>query len=170
MLGELSHSDVRDKLLIKGHIFLNTSLTEAFCMAILEAVACGLTVVSTKVGGIPEVLPEKYIYFVEPDVNSIREGLIDAIQDVINDSRPDPNECHKFVQDSYSWRDVAGRTEVVYDKILAEAPKALERKVRNIWERGRMAGPLMAVLLLLCHYWILILDFCFPVQPLMDLS
>jgi hypothetical protein len=25
-----------------GHIFLNTSLTEAFCIAILEAVSCGL--------------------------------------------------------------------------------------------------------------------------------
>jgi hypothetical protein len=24
-----------------GHIFLNTSLTEAFCMAIVEAAACG---------------------------------------------------------------------------------------------------------------------------------
>ena len=71
MLGELCHSDVRDKLLIRGDIFLNTSLTEAFCMAILEAVACGLTVVSTKVGGIPEVLPERYIRFVEPDVQSI---------------------------------------------------------------------------------------------------
>ncbi len=49
MLGEISHCDVRDKLLVEGDIFLNTSLTEAFCMAIVEAVACGLTVVSTKV-------------------------------------------------------------------------------------------------------------------------
>lgn len=57
MLGELSHSDVREKLLVHGDIFLNTSLTEAFCMAIVEAVACGLTVVSTRVGGIPEVSP-----------------------------------------------------------------------------------------------------------------
>ena len=49
MLGEISHCDVRDRLLVEGDIFLNTSLTEAFCMAIIEAVACGLTVVSTKV-------------------------------------------------------------------------------------------------------------------------
>ncbi len=49
MLGEISHCDVRDQLLVQGDIFLNTSLTEAFCMAIVEAVACGLTVVSTKV-------------------------------------------------------------------------------------------------------------------------
>ncbi len=43
MLGELQHSEVRDLLLVKGDVFLNTSLTEAFCMAIVEAVACGLT-------------------------------------------------------------------------------------------------------------------------------
>jgi phosphatidylinositol glycan class A protein len=49
MMGEISHCDVRDQLLVRGDIFLNTSLTEAFCMAIVEAVACGLTVVSTKV-------------------------------------------------------------------------------------------------------------------------
>jgi phosphatidylinositol glycan class A protein len=57
MLGEISHCDVRDRLLVRGDIFLNTSLTEAFCMAIVEAVACGLTVVSTKVFyNLPKVL------------------------------------------------------------------------------------------------------------------
>lgn len=55
------------KVLIKGDIFLNTSLTEAFCIAIVEAASCGLFVVSTKVGGIPEVLPESMITFAEPN-------------------------------------------------------------------------------------------------------
>ena len=49
MLGELKQSEMRDSLLVKGDIFLNTSLTEAFCMAIVEAASCGLLVVSTKV-------------------------------------------------------------------------------------------------------------------------
>ena len=49
MLGELKQSEMRDRLLVKGDIFLNTSLTEAFCMAIVEAASCGLLVVSTKV-------------------------------------------------------------------------------------------------------------------------
>lgn len=40
---------------LQGHIFLNASLTEAFCIAIVEAAACGLLVVSTCVGGVPEV-------------------------------------------------------------------------------------------------------------------
>ncbi|XP_023575349.1 phosphatidylinositol N-acetylglucosaminyltransferase subunit A isoform X2 [Octodon degus] len=43
LLGALEHKDVRD-VLVQGHIFLNTSLTEAFCMAIVEAASCGLQV------------------------------------------------------------------------------------------------------------------------------
>mmetsp|Transcript_27523 Transcript_27523/g.19906 ORF Transcript_27523/g.19906 Transcript_27523/m.19906 type:complete len:91 (-) Transcript_27523:516-788(-) len=61
LLGGLSHSEV-SKTLCRGHIFLNTSLTEAFCIAILEAASCGLLCVSTNVGGIPEVLPPEMIY------------------------------------------------------------------------------------------------------------
>ncbi|KAF7247943.1 Phosphatidylinositol N-acetylglucosaminyltransferase subunit A [Varanus komodoensis] len=43
LLGALEHRDVRN-VLVQGHIFLNTSLTEAFCMAIVEAASCGLQV------------------------------------------------------------------------------------------------------------------------------
>lgn len=43
LLGGLEHQDVRN-VLVQGHIFLNTSLTEAFCMAIVEAASCGLQV------------------------------------------------------------------------------------------------------------------------------
>lgn len=42
-------------VLRQGHIFLNASLTEAFCIALIEAAAAGLLVVSTRVGGVPEV-------------------------------------------------------------------------------------------------------------------
>ncbi len=159
MLGEMCHSDVRDRLLIKGDIFLNTSLTEAFCMAILEAVSCGLIVVSTKVGGIPEVLPERYIRFVEPEVDSIAEGLVNAVHEVIANDQPSKEECHEFVKDTYDWRNVAERTEVVYNTIMSDPTKTLQRRVRNLWERGRLAGPLMAVLYLFCHYWIVLLDY-----------
>nr|CAI5870432.1 unnamed protein product [Callosobruchus analis] len=40
LLGSLEHSQVRD-VLVKGDIFLNTSLTEAYCMAIVEAASAG---------------------------------------------------------------------------------------------------------------------------------
>jgi len=70
LLGGLPHDKVRD-VLCRGHIFLNTSLTESFCIAILEAVCCGLLVVTTDVGGIPEVLPPHMAYLAKPEERSI---------------------------------------------------------------------------------------------------
>ncbi len=55
------------QVLVRGHIFLNCSLTEAFCIAILEAACCGLFCVSTRVGGVPEVLPMDFIRLAEPN-------------------------------------------------------------------------------------------------------
>jgi glycosyltransferase involved in cell wall biosynthesis len=60
-------------VLCRGHVFLNCSLTDSFCMAVLEAAACGLHVVSTRVGGIPEVrkcyyiIPTELVYFIYRD-------------------------------------------------------------------------------------------------------
>ena len=43
LLGSIKHDNVRN-ILIRGHIFLNCSLTESFCIALLEAASCGLFV------------------------------------------------------------------------------------------------------------------------------
>jgi phosphatidylinositol glycan class A protein len=59
------------QVLVRGDIFLNCSLTEAFCIAIVEAACCGLMVVSTSVGGVPEVLPPSYIVLAEPDAGGM---------------------------------------------------------------------------------------------------
>jgi phosphatidylinositol glycan class A protein len=72
MLGSVPSKDVRD-VLVRGHIFLNTSLTEAFCIAIVEAASCGLLVVSTDVGGVTEVLPHDMMYLSKPDPKNIIE-------------------------------------------------------------------------------------------------
>ncbi|XP_075156570.1 phosphatidylinositol glycan anchor biosynthesis class A [Haematobia irritans] len=82
MIGAVEHAQVRDYL-VQGHIFLNTSLTEAYCMAIVEAASCGLQVVSTRVGGIPEVLPDNLIILTDPEVDSIYDGIMKAIRRLI---------------------------------------------------------------------------------------
>ena len=105
-----------------------------------------------------QVLPDKFIYFVEPDVHSIEAGLSEAIADILADKRPDRADCHAFVRHAYDWRDIARRTEIVYDSVIAAPSPSLSRQVRNLWERGRVAGPLMACLFLFCHYWIMVLD------------
>lgn len=49
-------------------------------MAIVEAASCGLQVVSTRVGGIPEVLPSNLIHLTDPTVDSLHRGLISTIR------------------------------------------------------------------------------------------
>ena len=66
LLGPIRHKDVLS-VLSRGQIFMNTSLTEAFGIAILEAACAGLYVVSTRVGGVPEILPMDMISFAEPE-------------------------------------------------------------------------------------------------------
>lgn len=49
-------------------------------MAIVEAASCGLQVVSTRVGGIPEVLPPNLIHLTDATVDALYRGLLTAIQ------------------------------------------------------------------------------------------
>lgn len=141
MLGAIQHKDVRS-VLVRGHIFLNCSLTEAFCIAILEAVSCGLFVVSTRVGGVPEILPERMIQFAEPNALDIVEVLSDAIPQA-KDIRP--MELHTQVKQMYNWHAVAERTEAVYDQAMLAPRGGLARRLRKYHECGPFSGPLFAM-------------------------
>lgn len=72
-----------------------------------------LKVVSTKVGGIPEVLPESLIILCEPSVKSLCDGLEKAIFQVKSGTLPAPENIHNVVKTFYTWRNVAERTEKV---------------------------------------------------------
>lgn len=70
-------------------------------------------VVSTRVGGIPEVLPEELITLCEPTVHSLCAGLETVIARQRVGSVPSPESIHSRVRTLYTWRNVAERTEKV---------------------------------------------------------
>ncbi|XP_050505677.1 phosphatidylinositol N-acetylglucosaminyltransferase subunit A isoform X2 [Diabrotica virgifera virgifera] len=135
LLGGLEHSQVRS-VLVKGDIFLNTSLTEAYCMAIVEAASCGLKVVSTRVGGIPEVLPDSLIYLTNATVPSLMKGMEDAINDLKAEKVMCPYECNITVRKFYNWKDISSRTEIVYQKVIKEANKDLGHHLKSYLKSG----------------------------------
>ena len=128
MLGAVPHSDVPG-VLTRGHIFLNTSLTEAFCIAILEAVSCGLYVVSTRVGGVPEILPSHMLTLIEPHAAL----LISAISELIPfvRKRPPPN-FHADISRMYTWMQVAERTTKVYDLVSQRARPSFSVQLKGL--------------------------------------
>uniref|UniRef100_A0A5F5PSH5 Phosphatidylinositol glycan anchor biosynthesis class A n=2 Tax=Equus TaxID=9789 RepID=A0A5F5PSH5_HORSE len=162
LLGALEHKDVRN-VLVQGHIFLNTSLTEAFCMAIVEAASCGLQVVSTRVGGIPEVLPENLIILCEPSVKSLCEGLEKAISQVKSGALLAPEDIHDIVKTFYTWRNVAERTEKVYDRVAEEAVLPMDKRLdRLISHCGPVTGYIFALLAVFNFLFLIFLRWMTP--------
>ena len=115
LLGPIRHEEVRD-VMVQGHIYLHPSLTEAFGTVIVEAASCGLYVVCTRVGGIPEVLPGHMTVFAKPEEDDIVAATEQAIAD-LRTGKVRTELFHNQVKQMYSWTDVAQRTERVYDGI-----------------------------------------------------
>ncbi|ORX63433.1 UDP-Glycosyltransferase/glycogen phosphorylase [Linderina pennispora] len=134
LLGSVQAVDVRSVL--------------AFCIAIVEAASCGLLVVSTRVGGVPEVLPRHMITFAIPEEDEIVEALMHAIDRV--DDRPNhpelsPRRFHAQVKKMYSWYDVAERTEKVYYQIADMPELPLIERFRRYYGCGLVAGKLFCL-------------------------
>jgi len=164
-LGALSHDQV-PHVLARGHLFVNCSLTESFCIAILEAACSGLFVVSTNVGGVPEVLPDDMIYLAEPSVKSLVEQLSKAIDEqivVTNDKKVvdtkwNGMEFHQRIQRLYSWHGVAEKTSHVY-RVVVTQPKLtfLERLARHRTV-GPIAGIVVSVLAVTLHFLVTLVE------------
>jgi glycosyltransferase involved in cell wall biosynthesis len=81
-LGQVRHSMVWD-FLQKAEVFVLPSVSEGCPRAIIEAMVCGLPVVATKVGGIPEVITNGVNGFLVPSQNE--DALVEAIEKLLRD-------------------------------------------------------------------------------------
>jgi phosphatidylinositol glycan class A protein len=122
MLGPVRHEEVRD-VMVRGHIYLHPSLTEAFGTVIVEAASCGLYVVCTQVGGIPEVLPSHMTVFARPEEDDLVAATGKAIA-ALRANRVRTERFHDQVKTMYSWTNVAQRTERVYRGISGDISEA----------------------------------------------
>ncbi|KAH9928586.1 transferase [Amylocystis lapponica] len=160
MLGPVRHSDVRD-VLVRGTIFMNTSLTESFGIAILEAACAGLYVVSTRVGGVPEILPEDMISFANPDEDDVVRAMSEAIQ-IVSAGKHDPLRAHQRVKGFYDWSEIAERTEKVYEAVLHSRPPDFWTRMNRTLDLGRFVGPIFAIILVVGCLFFMFLEWWLP--------
>ena len=111
LLGSVQHSEVR-KVMVLGPIYLNTSLTEAFCIANVEAASCGLYVISTDTGGVDEVLPDNMITLVKPNKDNIIKGIAEVISkiDYIKEKFTGKLNNYNILKNTYNSDIVAKKT------------------------------------------------------------
>lgn len=179
MLGPIRHEEVRD-VMTRGHIYLHPSLTEAFGTVIVEAASCGLYVVSTQVGGIPEVLPSHMTTFAKPEEDDLVAATSKAIT-AMRAGRVRTERFHDQVRNMYSWANVALRTERVYDGITGSIPEedfygfdtggyngsrrrdfALVDRLKRYYGCGIWAGKLFCLCVVIDYLFFLFLEWWFP--------
>ncbi|KAK4186244.1 glycosyltransferase [Podospora australis] len=159
MLGPIRHEEVRD-VMVRGHIYLHPSLTEAFGTVIVEAASCGLYVVCTQVGGIPEVLPNHMTVFAKPEEDDLVAATGRAIA-ALRANKVRTENFHEQVKKMYSWTNVAIRTERVYNGISGAISEAEfygydENTTTNTWSaatRGRSGVQSFALIDRLKRYY-----------------
>ncbi|KAL0044537.1 hypothetical protein WJX82_011610 [Trebouxia sp. C0006] len=151
MVGPVPHEKARD-LLVRGDIFINASLTEAFCMAIVEAAAAGLMVVSTAVGGVPEVLPDGMVLLAEPNPDSLLAALEEAVHLA---HTVDPLVQHHQIHGFYNWPRIAARTEKVYEAAVTTwRDDSLMGRFCRYYQCGSWFGKICCCVAAVLHlYW-----------------
>lgn len=163
LIGAVKHEEVRS-VMVQGDIYLHPLLTEAFGTVIVEAASCGLYVVTTKVGGIPEVLPGHMTSFAEPEEDSLVHALLGAI-DRMKRGEIDTSRFHSEVAAMYSWQDVAKRTEAVYMSLVhRDVNPPLFRRLAKYYFCGVVAGKLYVLIVIVDIFIYLLLEYFYPAE------
>jgi N-acetyl-alpha-D-glucosaminyl L-malate synthase BshA len=117
-LGYVPHEKTVEYLNI-GDIFVRPSLDEGFGIAFVEAMACGISVVGTNVGGIPDIIDNGVNGLLVTPANI--EELAEAIDRLLGDKKL-RNKFAKngivTVKRKFAWENVLARVEKLYESLL----------------------------------------------------
>jgi len=107
------------ELLACADVLLLPSESEAFGLVALEAMACGVPVVATAVGGVPELVPHGVAGFLAPlgDVDAMAEGVVELL------ASPErwkaASDAARDVAARFSADQVVPRYEALYHRVLS---------------------------------------------------
>ena len=113
LLGRVPHDDVPG-LIAAAHVVAQPSLIEPFGQSLLEAMACGRSVVATRVGGPPEfVTPDAGVLVDPTDDDELVRGLDTAA------GLPRPNQAAREAAEPHDVNRQAERLEQIFLRAVA---------------------------------------------------
>lgn len=112
--GYITEEDLPKYYQAADYFVLPTEKLEGFGLVILESMACGTPVIGTPAGAIPELIGkfDKKLLTMGVSSSDIREKLEEVVKNQ-DEYSFDSQKCRKFVEDNYSWRNVADEFEKV---------------------------------------------------------
>ena len=121
VVGRVPHDEV-PRHLAAADVVCAPSLLEPFGQSILEAMACGRTVVATRLGGPPEFVPPEAGILVDPlDVGELARALEAAA------AFPSPNDAARAAAAAHDVRLQAERVERILERAARGRPGASPR-------------------------------------------
>ena len=116
LAGRVPHDEI-PALIAGAHVLCQPSLIEPLGQALLEAMACGRSVVATRIGGPPEFVPPGGGVLVDPlDVEAIAEAMRQAAE------LPRPNPAARAAAEEHDVRRQAERIEEILSRAAAGRP------------------------------------------------
>ena len=112
--GRIAHDEVPARL-AAAHVLCQPSLVEPFGQALLEAMACGRSVVATRIGGPPEFVPPEAGVLVDPaDEDELVRALAAAAE------LPRPNRAARAAAEAHDVRRQAERLEAILARAVRD--------------------------------------------------
>jgi glycosyltransferase involved in cell wall biosynthesis len=121
-LGSVSNADL-PPLYKAAWVSILPSLYEAVSLSGLESLACGVPVVGTRVGGIPEIVLDGITGILVPPRSP--EALAAAILDLVGNAERRHamgEEARRLVVREYTWEIIAKRTLEFYGRCMETSP------------------------------------------------
>ncbi|MGN0027862.1 MAG: glycosyltransferase [Clostridium sp.] len=115
-IGAVNRKDLNEYI-NRANAFVLPSKYETFGIAYIEALACGLPIITTKCGGPEDFFSEEIGYMIS---NQDKEELSKAMKYIINNiNKFNPNKLREYVKCRFSKDVISNRIIEVYSKILS---------------------------------------------------